>query len=241
MDKTILKDILSPFWYDRLSKLILENSDWETFLGESRELTFPKLDDTFKAINHLKDGAAKIIVFGQDPYPREESAVGIAFWDGRVDSWESKKLSPSLRNIFKSILINENLVKKETKIAQMREVIKDNNIISPIEFFENSIKNGVVWLNSSLTFTSKSTKDLKRHLKFWNPIVEEIISTLLESNDELIFIFWGNKSKLFQKFINSCKTSCNYHFIENCHPMLNDFHKKNNFSEIDTLTKISWI
>ncbi len=241
----LLKEILSPFWYEKLYKIILKNDDYKLYLDKDRELTFPKLGNTFKAINDLDNGNAKIVIFGQDPYPREESATGIAFQDGRVESWESKKLSPSLRNIFKSILINENLVDKDIKIAQMREIIKENNVISPIEFFEKSKNNGIVWLNASLTFTSKKSSDLKRHLKFWEPVIDEIILTLLKNNENLIFIFWGNRAKKFQTLINTQKRS--YHFVENCHPMLNSFHEKNNFQEIDQILKsnnleeINWI
>jgi uracil DNA glycosylase len=41
-----------------------------------------------------------VIVFGQSPYPRRESAVGIGCCDGAVRLW-AQKLSPTLRNVIK--------------------------------------------------------------------------------------------------------------------------------------------
>ena len=50
---TTLDNILSPFWHEKLSNIILNNNDHTLYLDSNRELTFPKLENTFKAINFL--------------------------------------------------------------------------------------------------------------------------------------------------------------------------------------------
>ncbi len=244
--KKILENILTPFWFKKLYPVIIENNNKDYFFFDNNKF-FPNLEDRFNAINNINtsDNNTKIVVFGQDPYPRKESARGYAFWDGKIKSWENP-LSPSFRNIIKSILINENLATKENKIKDLRRILKDNKIFSPDDFFKNSIENGVVWLNASLTFESKSQTDLNAHLKFWKPIIEEIINTLLENSKNIIFVFWGSKSLKLQKYIQTLEFS-NYHFVSNCHPMLESFHNKNSFKEIDKILinlnekKIKWL
>jgi uracil DNA glycosylase len=41
---------------------------------------FPPINDTFKALSLVKPKDCQIVIFGQDPYPRKESAVGICVY-----------------------------------------------------------------------------------------------------------------------------------------------------------------
>lgn len=226
-----LKEILSEKWYEVLKDEIIKQKDWEIYLGEDREETFPDREHTFRAINNVDISKVKIVIFGQDPYPRKESATGYAFWDGAVTNWK-QPLSPSLRNIFKSVLISKKLAVPTDSVAKLREIVAKNNLPEPGEFFQKSIDNGVLWLNTSLTFTSKDTKELKRHLKFWNPIIKKIISAILSESEKIVFVFWGSKAKELQKIINKIDTKCSYEYVENNHPMMDTFHIKNTFDDI---------
>ncbi len=241
----VLKNVLTPFWFEKLYPVIIENDNYKYFFFDDNKF-FPDINNRFNAVNSIKfDNTIKIVVFGQDPYPRMESATGYAFWDGKIKSWENP-LSPSFRNIIKSVLINEGFAVRENKIKELRKIIKKNNIFSPDDFFKNSIENGVVWLNASLTFESKKQTDLNKHLKFWKPIIEKVIITILKNSKNTIFVFWGGKSLKFQKFISDTEFN-NYHFINNCHPMLEQFHEKNTFEEIDKVLmnsgemKFNWL
>jgi len=233
-----LKEVLSSYWYDKLYSTIIENKDYEYYLNDNNGF-FPDLNDVFNAVNNIDlENKTKVVIFGQDPYPRKESATGYAFWDGKIKSWNDR-LSPSFKNIFKSILISYDLAQASDNIAKLRKSITENNIFSPDEFFENSIKNNIIWLNASLTFESKAQTSLNKHLKFWNPIIKKIIIELLDSSEYVLFVFWGKKSMKFQNFIEKSKYE-NYFFIENGHPMLENFHDKNSFTEIkDILSKLN--
>jgi uracil DNA glycosylase len=243
--KNELKRVLVPYWFEVLYPIIVNLKNYEYFLMDENRF-YPDFINRFNAVNNIDfNNDVQIVVFGQDPYPRKESAIGYAFWDGKIVSWDSP-LSPSFRNIIKSILINENLVNRESKIKEIRDIIKKNNIFSPDDFFRNSIKKGVIWLNASLTFEAKSQKILNKHLNFWEPIVEVIIDKILTGSKNVIFVFWGAKSLKLKKYISRTKYN-NYYFIYNCHPMLEKFHSKNSFEEIDKILmflgkdKFSWL
>ena len=244
-EKNILKEILKPYWYEKLSSTILNNKDYDYFFND-KDRFFPNLENVFNAVNNIDlENKTKVVVFGQDPYPRKESATGYAFWDGKIKSWNDR-LSPSFKNLFKSILISYGLAEKKDNIAKLRKTISDKAIFSPDDFFEKSIKNNIIWLNASFSFEGKAQSLLNKHLKFWKPVVKEIIKVLLESSDDVIFVFWGKKSLKFQKFIIDTGYK-NYHFVENGHPMLENFHNKNSFNDINEIlekinkNKIDWL
>ena len=239
----VLKEVLNSFWYDNLEKVIVNLHDYEYFFFDEDKF-YPDIKNRFNAINNINfENDFQVVIFGQDPYPRKESATGYAFWDGKIKSWEDK-LSPSFRNIIKSLLINKKLADEKTRINELRKIIKENNIPSPDDFFKNTIKNGVVWLNASFTHESKETKVLNKHLKFWSPVIRKIIDVLIEENkkknNKIIFVFWGSKSLKLKNYIlknhgeDNFKT---YFLIENKHPMNESFHQKNSFEEIEKIIK----
>ena len=62
----------------------------------------PSKDKILRAFSTLKPKDLKFILFGQDPYPRKESATGYAFIDGRVknifsDTGLSKEVNRATR------------------------------------------------------------------------------------------------------------------------------------------------
>jgi uracil DNA glycosylase len=233
--ESILKEALTPFWYERLLPIILKNKNHEYFFSDEDKF-FPDFKNMFNAVNNIDfEKKVQVVVFGQDPYPRKESATGYAFWDGKIKDW-SNPLSPSFKNIIKSILIHNNMVTQNSNIKEMRDALKKNNVFKPDEFFKNSIENGLIWLNASLTFESKDQSSLNKHLRFWKPIIEVIIDNILLEIESVIFIFWGSKSLKFKDYIEK-KNIGNYYFVENCHPMLESFHIKNTFDEISDILK----
>jgi hypothetical protein len=64
---------------------------------------------------------------GQDPYPREKSAVGVAFNDGAITKW-SDPYSPSFRNIIKNVLIGQKLATADTAVADLRKILAKESV-----------------------------------------------------------------------------------------------------------------
>ena len=172
------------------------------------------------------------MIFGQDPYPRETSATGIAFYDGEVTSWQNK-LAPSLKNILKSALMSSGMATPADTIATLRKTVVRNKLLEPPQWFEYTIANGVLWLNTALTFSGKEKAALDRHTKFWAPIIEEIIRVILvskhESDDQykgIVFAFWGGNAQKLAKTVNRCSSSAPSVKVESCfasHPCTNTF------------------
>lgn len=123
----------------------------------------------------------KIVILGQDPYPKKGDAHGLAF------SSMSSKVPSSLRNIYKC-LKKQNLV----------DDIPSN---SDLTFWA---KQGVLLLNASLTTSVGKTN---AHAKIWKPFTDELIKYISHDSkcgpvDSLIFMLWGKYAKEKMKIIN---------------------------------------
>ncbi len=86
----------------------------------------PGSDQLLAAFKRERSGVRYLLI-GESPYPRRESANGIAFYDAAVGSlWSEQGLSKpvnratSLRNIIKTALLAEGLLDKDAdgKIPQ---------------------------------------------------------------------------------------------------------------------------
>jgi len=185
----------------------------------------------------------KVVIFGQDPYPRETSATGIAFYDGEVASW-SDKLSPSLRNIIKASLMSGGLATPSDSVAVLRRTTTKKNILQPKDWFEYTMNNGVLWLNTALTFSGKEKQALDMHTKFWAPVIEEIIKTLLISkenssgNKGIVFALWGSNAQKLHKIITKYSSSAPSVKIESSfvpHPCTNTYIPKSPMNDINNL------
>jgi len=102
--------------------------------------------------------------------------------------------------------------------------------VSPTEWFLRTAAQGVLWLNTALTFApgvcgvaggsthllacvaygrSRWQSDLATHTAFWRPIVERIIEVLLATKKEspvgsppgLVFVMWGTHAQKLKKVV----------------------------------------
>ena len=116
----------------------------------------PAQNDVLNAIKLTSLDNAKVLIIGQDPYPSSEHAHGLAF------SSLSSKTPASLKNIFK----------------KLREDYPNG------KYESNTLtewgKQGVILLNTALTFESKDSKILKEHTKLWEPVIKNIFEVLIK-------------------------------------------------------------
>ena len=150
-----------------------------------------------------------MIIFGQDPYPRETSATGIAFFDGEFTEWDQAlSKAPSFRNIIKSALVASGKLPATAKILELKAAIQANKIVEPSMWFNSTIKNGVLWLNTALTFSGKEKACLDAHTKFWAPIISFIIQIILcvqakaPQQKGLVFVMWGGNAKKLKPIVS---------------------------------------
>lgn len=196
---------VDPSWQSLLTNALLElDSSYLEFILEDSSY-IPNANNLFNAFKTLPKERVKYILFGQDPYPREQSATGYAFIDGAVkDIFAPNGLSKevnratSLRNFIKMALVADGRLKEDNTSQDNIAKLPKENLISTIhELQKNFEKNGVLLLNSALLFTDK--KSSKTHIKAWQPFIEYLLK---ECNKDITLILFGNHAKEILKKFN---------------------------------------
>ena len=170
-----LYDSIPHCWKDKLSckdKLLEISNTLEDFL--------PSRENIWRALIPIE--SIKVVILGQDPYPNAEHACGLAF------STPSKKLPPSLKNIYKEL--------------------HNDGFVAPSHGCLDSWSNqGVMLLNTILTI---GESDFKSHQKMgWEEITDEIIHSI---PSDVIFVLWGKIAQKKKKILNT------EYIIESAHP-----------------------
>ncbi len=182
--------------YDKLDK------EYRDFLEQDGGY-FPSQAEYLNAFKTLPRYQVKYILFGQDPYPRKESAKGYAFIDAKVesifsDTGLSKEVNraTSLRNFVKmALLARGDLQQGDLSQDAISRVDKARLITSIDELRVNFEKNGVLLLNTALIFTDK--KSSTKHVRSWRPFIQSLLVALEEENPKLIL--FGTHAKELKK------------------------------------------
>ena len=143
----------------------------------------PNKKDIFNAFDGLTPQDVKVLIVGQDPYPTEGRADGLAFSFG-----DNKPAKDSLKNIFDKIKSELNIDNKNTNLKCWRD-------------------RGVLLLNTALTY-KKGDQDY--HITSWSNFVDHIISKLMQnrtSDNPLVIMLWGGQANLLKSFRNDKKDS----------------------------------
>ena len=147
----------------------------------------------FNAFKTLPKEAVRYILFGQDPYPRPESATGHAFIDGAVGRLfsptglsKAANRATSLRNFIKMALVADGrLDPADTSQAAIAALPKNDLIETIDELRLNFEKNGVLLLNTALVFEDKRAS--RRHAKAWRPFVRTLLSRMDKEVELILF------------------------------------------------------
>lgn len=166
---------------------------------KDREI-LPSQNDVLNAIKLTTLDDAKVLIIGQDPYPSAEHAHGLAF------SSLSLKTPASLKNIFKKL-------KEDYPESKF-----ESNTLT------NWGKQGVILLNTALTFEGKDQKLLKEHTKLWEPVIKNIFDVLIKRNKTLVVMRWGNYAQKVGECFNG---KSNIYPLDTTHP--SPFSARNGF------------
>ncbi len=189
--------------------------------------TIPKPNQVFRALSYFKPQETKVIIIGQDPYPNEEDACGLAF------SVEHEKYPPSLLNIFKELL-------RDVGLADGPNILrpKTGNL-------EPWAKQGVLLLNSILT--TEKGKSLAHKGLGWEQITTKIIQRVLDYKNPVVIIAWG---KYAQQKLQDLKIHDRVLLLTGGHPSpLNVsggffggryFSRANEFLKENKMQEINW-
>ena len=178
---------------------------------KDREI-LPSQNDVLNSIKLTTLNNAKVLIIGQDPYPSSEHAHGLAF------SSLSDKTPASLKNIFKKL--KEDFPNGKYESNTLTEWGKQ----------------GVVLLNTSLTFEGKEQKLLKEHTKLWEPVIKNIFEVLIKRNKPLVVMRWGNYA---QKVGECFDNKPNIYPLDTTHP--SPFSARNGFLSCNHFVKCNEI
>ncbi|MDP2439648.1 MAG: uracil-DNA glycosylase [archaeon] len=199
-------------WYGQLKGVLARGAAAE-FLGPGRSRwVVPGRPFVFQALKARAPGEWSVVVFGQNPYPRMESATGIAMLDNTFSTWADPRFGKvvSMRTIAKAALRwRDPSVPVSTTVADLRARFKRSSVVEPPQWFAAMLSQGVLLLNAALTTTSTdapSSSDAptpSAHDKFWQPVVAEILRTIFHhraaTGSGLVFSWWGTKALSLRK------------------------------------------
>ncbi len=211
------------------SLLTLEPGYLESLLQDDTWL--PGVDRLLAAFRRDRTGVGYLLI-GESPYPRRESANGIAFYDNAVDSlWSEQGLSKavnratSLRNIVKTALVAEGHLQKDSagKITQ-ESIARLNNrglIVNLAELFKNLERAGFLMLNA--TPVLHPGRKPVTEARYWLQFLERLLALIAQNSSRRItLLLWGKIAKLvetmpasaaYQKLV--CEHPYNISFIDN--------------------------
>ncbi|MFC8719407.1 ADP-ribosyltransferase domain-containing protein [Kitasatospora sp. NPDC057198] len=198
-------------WFPVLKRSIELNRDAASFIGPNRpQDVVPVRELTFQALKPNPPGKWKVVVFGQNPYPRPESATGIAMFDNTFQNWADSQFGRvvSIRCIIKAAAMWKYGIPKKTPIADLRALLAQHGTVQPPEWFQAMLTQGVLLLNAALTASSDGSTSPAAHTKFWKPVATTIVEEILRAKQEgpeedrgVVFAWWGTHARALKQSV----------------------------------------
>lgn len=192
----------------------------------ANKICYPPRELLFNAFRLTKLEDVRVVIFGQDPYHEPFQAMGLSF-----SVPNGIKVPPSLINIYKEI---------------------SQEFDCPIDYTNGDLtylaKQGVLLLNSILSV--RQSEPLSHDIPEYTFFFKDVLSLLDQQKHPIVFLLWGGPAKKLKKYLHNPS-----HLILECvHPSplsanrggwfgnnhfkkVNEFLKKNNYSEINWSNK----
>ncbi|MFC9295110.1 macro domain-containing protein [Streptomyces sp. NPDC057011] len=198
-------------WLPLLKPVIEALPDAARFIGKGRSPeVVPVRELTFQALKPNPPHKWKVVAFGQNPYPRPESATGIAMFDNTFSDWKDSQFGRvvSIRCIIKAAAMWKYGIAKKTPIADVRALLKERETVQPPEWFQAMLTQGVLLLNASLTASGDGAMGAEQHTAFWRPVAERIVEEILKAKQEaaeedrgVVFAWWGAHARNLKRVV----------------------------------------
>ncbi len=137
---------------------------------------YPSSESVFRVFKELDIADVKVIIVGQDPYPNEGHANGLAF---AVNN-NVRPLPRSLSNIFRAAGVDSQKRSGDLSAWVYQGVFLLNRILT--------VKPGIPGSHSGVG---------------WEDFTDEVIRILNRDREGLVFMLWGVKAQTVEKLINS--------------------------------------
>ncbi|MFT6202808.1 MAG: uracil-DNA glycosylase [Spirosomataceae bacterium] len=183
---------------------------------------YPPGKQIFNAFDKCSFENTRVVILGQDPYHNPGQAHGLCF---SVN--DGVPIPPSLINVF-----------KELRDDIQKPIPTSGNL-------EKWAEQGVLLLNSTLTV--RAGKAGSHQKKGWEKFTDEVIRTINNKKDNVVFMLWGKYAQDKGKIINPER-----HFVlKSKHPSPlsanfggwfgnKHFSQANNYLEAKGLEPIEW-
>jgi uracil-DNA glycosylase len=188
-----INPVIEDSWKEILKNEFLSPyfAELKTFLVDEKKkyVVYPPGTSIFSAFDHTPFDKVKVVIIGQDPYHGKGQANGLCF-----SVADSIKIPPSLVNIFK-------------------ELNSDMGVALPVSGnLEKWAKQGILLLNATLTVRANQAGSHQN--KGWEIFTDNVIRTLSEKKEGLIFILWGAFAQAKEKLIDLSK----HYVLKAAHP-----------------------
>ena len=138
----------------------------------------PAYNNIFEAFRDCDYDSCKVVCLGQDPYPQEGVATGIAF----ANKANTSVISPSLKVFIESI-----------------RTLYDFQLSDFDLTLESLSEQGVLMLNSALTCEKDKPGS---HAAIWRAFMASFLCNLSIMNTGIVYILFGNQAQSYEKYIS---------------------------------------
>lgn len=190
-----------------------------------------------RALDRVAFSNVRVVLMGQDPYPRKRQATGRAFEQGSWKKWNATsatdKVPASFRRVIQRLAefrTNDNsYLTSWTKITSA-VATGALPLAAPTALYDGWENQGVMFLNRVLTYTMPAHVETC-HGVFWRPIVERILEKLVQRPTACtVFALWGTEAQSLQPFIQTKATAAGawntrVKAVTSNHPATNLFFK----------------
>ena len=249
-------------WLPLLKPVIERLPNAATFVGPARDKRIVPLRElTFQALKPNPPEKWKVVIFGQTPYPRVESATGISMFDNAFHKWSDPRFlqCASMRNILKAALIWGHDISTDTSPKQLPPLLAEHNVVPPAEWFQAVLSQGVLLVDASLTRSTDDSIPVAQHVDFWEPVAEGIVSAILAAKETaapehrgVVFAWWGAHARGLRPMVEKLAArhpSVPVRHVDHWHPAARDkrFCEGNHFKQLNVAltelgaSEIGWL
>jgi len=153
----------------------------------------------FRAFDDIAPDQVRVLIIGQDPYPRVTRATGRAFEDGALVDWNGD-VAVSLQRLMQSALANRrarpDLTTGPGGWARVQELLTMGELdLEPQRaFFDRLQRAGVLFVNASWTltrFVPGGGPEQRAQVAMWRPMVQRLIQGLITRGHGVVFLLLG--------------------------------------------------
>jgi uracil-DNA glycosylase len=171
---------------------------------------YPPQTLIFKAFHETPFNEVKVVLLGQDCYPAEGAACGLAF---------------AISNEYPKIPYSLQCIKDEIERSFYNGLLVDFDYT-----LSNWTKQGVLLLNAALTVVKHKPES---HLKEWSPFTKTIFRALQDKSN-VVFLLLGNKAQEYETLISN-----KHPIIKGVHPAAGAYNPENNFIGSGVFSKVN--